>query len=322
MTIFISTLMNEIASNKQEIPFGFTELSDAFLAHIDLEKGLSKNTVDSYSHDLQQCAIFLFGLGVPGWHSVQSDNISLWLSKLTLENYSTKSISRKLSAIRMLAKYLIQENVRKDNFIELLLLPKLVKKLPETLNLELLLKLIESPNLTTPQGLRDRAIMELLYSSGLRVSELCSLTLQSIDLDQGFLRVFGKGSKERVVPVGTQAISSLKNYLLEGRPKLVKKRTGSEFFISQLGSSISRKTVWLILKNYAKSLGISSITKPHMLRHSFATHLLQNGADLRVIQEMLGHADISTTEIYTAVDSNRLVDEHTLYHPRKNQINS
>lgn len=308
--------MNETVLKVEEIPCGFTELCDDFIAHIDLEKGLSKNTVDSYSNDLEQCASFFFSLGIVGWQYVQREHIILWLSKLTAENYSTKSISRKLSAIRMLAKYLIQENVRKDNFIELLVLPKLVKKLPETLNSEVLLKLIESPDLATPQGVRDRAIMELLYSSGLRVSELCSLTLQSIDLDQGFLRVFGKGSKERIVPVGKQALLALRNYLIESRPKLVKKGTGSELYISQLGRAISRKTVWLMLKNYAKSLGIAELVKPHMLRHSFATHLLQNGADLRVIQEMLGHADIATTEIYTAVDSRRLVDEHNLYHPR------
>lgn len=314
--------MNKTESKERAIPLGFIDLIDNFLAHIDFEKGLSRNTVDSYSGDLKMCALFLVSLGVTGWVLVESEHISLWLSKLTIENYSTKSISRKLSAIRMIAKYLVREGVRKDNFVELLVLPKLVRRLPGALNMEDLLKLIESPDLTTPQGLRDRAMMELLYSSGLRVSELCALTLHSIDFDQGFLRTFGKGSKERIVPVGVHALLALKNYLLEGRPKLVKRRTGSEFFISQLGKSISRKTVWWILKNYAEPLGLSEVVKPHMLRHSFATHLLQNGANLRVIQEMLGHADISTTEIYTAVDASRLVVEHETYHPRKNQINS
>lgn len=307
---------------EKELPFGFTEPIDNFLAYIELEKGLSKNTVDSYSRDLNQCSIFLNAQGINGWEFVTNDHISLWLSKLTSENYSTKSLSRKLSAIRMLAKHLVQEGLRKDNFAELLVLPKLIRKLPSTLNINEILQLLNAPDLGSAYGLRDRAIMELLYSSGLRVSELCSLTFQSIDLEEGFLRVFGKGSKERVVPIGGEALSALKNYLLNGRPALVKKCTGSELFISQLGKSISRKTIWLILKNYSAPLGIPTIIKPHIFRHSFATHLLQNGADLRVIQEMLGHADISTTEIYTAVDPSRLVDEHATFHPRKDQVNS
>ncbi len=308
-------------SEQEEIALGsLSEPIDGFLAYIDLEKGQAKNTVESYFQDLKQCALFLMSLGIDNWNWVQMEHISLWLSKLTVENYSTKSISRKLSVLRMMAKYLIQENIRKDNFVELLVLPKLVRKLPHTLVAEDLVKLIESPDLTSVQGIRDRAIIEILYSSGLRVSELCALTLQSIDVDQGFLRIFGKGSKERIVPIGGQALCALKNYLLESRPKLVKKKTGSGLFISQLGSSISRKTVWLMLKNYAATLGLEEIVKPHLLRHTFATHLLQNGADLRSIQEMLGHADISTTEIYTTVDANLLINEHRTYHPRKNQI--
>lgn len=303
-----------------EIPFGFTELTDSFLADIELEKGLSKNTAIGYSNDLKQCAIFTANLGIDGWKNVKTEHISLWLSKLTLDAYSTKSLSRKLSALRMLAKKLVRDGIRNDDFVELLSLPKLIRKLPTTLTINEVTSLLESPNLSSPHGLRDRAIMELLYSSGLRVSELCSLTLHSFDLEHGFLRVFGKGSKERIVPIGGQALSSLKNYLLDGRPKLLKRCTGSELFISQLGKSISRKTVWLILKTYAEALGIAKTVKPHMLRHTFATHLLQNGADLRVIQEMLGHADICTTEIYTAVDPSRLVDEHTQYHPRENQL--
>lgn len=312
--------MNEIS--KSEIVMELSDPIDGFLAYIDLEKGLAKNTVDNYFNDLKQCALFLMGLGITNWESVQAEHISLWLGKLTKENYSTKSLARKLSALRMMAKYLIQENIRKDDFAQLLSLPKLVKKLPTILGMEDLVKLIESPDLTKPQGLRDRAIIELLYSSGLRVSEMCSLLFQSIDLDQGFLRVVGKGSKERIVPIGKEALSALKNYLMEGRPKLVKKKSGSEVFISQLGKAISRKTVWLMLKEYAKPLGLNEIIKPHLLRHSFATHLLQNGADLRAIQEMLGHADIATTEIYTSVDANLLLNEHKIFHPRKKQIES
>lgn len=312
--------MNQRELKTEGIPLSLSESLDGFLAFIDLEKGLSRNTVENYFQDIKQCAFFLVSLEISDWKSVQLGHISLWLSKMTVENYSTKSISRKLSALRMFAKYLIQENIRKDNFVELLISPKLVRKLPHTLSKEDLIKLIEKPDFTTVQGLRDRAIIELLYSSGLRVSELCALTLQSIDLDQGFLRVFGKGNKERIVPIGEEALSALKNYLLDSRPKLSKRKTKSELFISQLGNAISRKTIWLMLKEYAEPLGIKEIIKPHLLRHSFATHLLQNGADLRAIQEMLGHADISTTEIYTNVDANLLLEEHKNYHPRKKQI--
>lgn len=313
--------MNELKEIK-EVRAELSELIDGFLAYIDLEKGLAKNTVDNYYQDLKQCSIFLMNLGIKDWNEVQLGHISLWLSKLTVENYSTKSISRKLSTLRMFAKYLIQENIRRDNFVELLVLPKLVRKLPNTLGNEDLLKLLESPDLTKAQGLRDRAMIELLYSSGLRVSELCGLTFQSIDLDEGFVRVVGKGNKERIVPIGSAALNALKHYLLEGRPKLVKRKTGSEVFISQLGRGISRKTVWLILKGYGGPLGIAEIIKPHLLRHTFATHLLQNGADLRAIQEMLGHSDISTTEIYTTVDATLLVNEHKIFHPRKKQLES
>lgn len=309
-----------MTEDKHPLPFGFSELMDGFLAEIELEKGLSKNTILGYGQDLEQSAVFLAKLGLEGWLGVKSEHISLWLSEMTLKAYSTKSLSRKLSALRMLAKYLVQEGVRKDDFVELIELPKLVRKLPEVLTMDEVTALLESPDLGTPYGLRDRAIMELLYSSGLRVTELCELTMHALDLDQAFLRVFGKGAKERIVPIGGKAIMSIRNYLLEGRPKLVKRQTGSQLFISQLGKSISRKTVWMILKNYAVALGIKKDVKPHMLRHSFATHLLKNGADLRVIQELLGHADIGTTEIYTSVDSSQLVDEHARCHPRKKQV--
>lgn len=307
---------------QEDLPYAFSELIDAFLAYIELEKGLSKNTISGYSSDLAQCAIYLKKQGVEGWRATQGKHISLWLSQLTMDDYSVKSIGRKLSSVRMLSKHLVAEGVRKDDFTELLSSPKLVRKLPVTLTVDDIDRLLSSPDLETPHGLRDQAIMELLYSSGLRVSELCNLTLQNLDFDQGFLRVFGKGSKERVIPIGREANRALQAYLQDGRPGLVRSCTGSELFISQRGKAISRKTIWVALKNYAKRSNITQELKPHMLRHSFATHLLQNGADLRVIQEMLGHADISTTEIYTAVDPTRLVDEHATFHPRKNQVKS
>jgi integrase/recombinase XerD len=177
-------------------------------------------------------------------------------------------------------------------------------------------KLLAAPVGGTAHALRDRAILELFYSSGLRVSELAGLNLQQIDLQQGFVRVFGKGSKERVVPVGTQAAEAVSTYLAAGRPGLIKPRTGSAVFLSERGRAISRKTVWALIKSYAKKAGLPQHVKPHLLRHSFATHLLSGGADLRAIQEMLGHADIGTTQIYTAVETSRLTEQHARYHPR------
>jgi integrase/recombinase XerD len=177
-------------------------------------------------------------------------------------------------------------------------------------------RLLAAPAGGDAYAVRDRAMLELFYSSGLRISELCALTLQQVDLENGFVRVFGKGSKERVVPLGGKARDAVQAYLVSARPTLVKPRTGSELFISERGKAISRKTLWVIVKNSAKRAGLEKPVKPHLLRHSFATHLLGGGADLRAIQEMLGHASIGTTQIYTAVESSRLLDQHAKFHPR------
>jgi integrase/recombinase XerD len=177
-------------------------------------------------------------------------------------------------------------------------------------------KLLAAPTGGDAYSIRDRAMLELFYSSGLRISELSGLSLQQVDLEHGFVRVFGKGSKERVVPMGEKALDAMRVYLTSGRSRLVKPRTGSELFLSERGKAISRKTVWVIVKKYAARAGLSKAVKPHLLRHSFATHLLGGGADLRAIQEMLGHASIGTTQIYTAVENSRLLDQHAKHHPR------
>jgi integrase/recombinase XerD len=177
-------------------------------------------------------------------------------------------------------------------------------------------RLLAAPVGRDAYALRDRAMLELFYSSGLRISELCGLTLQQVDLEHGFVRVLGKGAKERVVPLGGQARDAVVIYLASGRPRLLKPRTGSELFISERGRAISRKTLWHIVKKHARRAGLARSVKPHLLRHSFATHLLGGGADLRAIQEMLGHASIGTTQIYTAVENSRLLDQHARHHPR------
>jgi integrase/recombinase XerD len=217
----------------------------------------------------------------------------------------------------MLARHLVHNNVRADDFTELLAGPKVRRQLPGTLTAEEMERILNAAGGGTPIALRDRAMLELFYSSGLRVSELSALLLQQINLEDGFVRVFGKGAKERVVPLGRAAAESIDRYLTSARSHFVKpRRTGSQCFLSNRGTAISRKTVWVLVQGYTRKAGITKRVKPHLLRHSFATHLLSGGADLRAIQEMLGHANIGTTQIYTAVEQERLLEHHAKFHPR------
>lgn len=291
---------------------------DDFLAFLELERGLSKNTCAGYEKDLLQFGDFLRRSGGAGtWRDVRADDLSAWLAELNDEGISAKSAARKLSAVRTLAKRLVAVGVRGDDFSEIVSSPKTRRALPETLSVEEVSRILEAPFPATPQGLRDRAMLELMYGSGLRASELCAIEIQAINFADGVVRVRGKGSKDRIVPVGSRAVAAIRDYLSEGgRPRLAKPKTGSALFISTWGKAISRKTLWVILQERVRSAGIDRKVHPHQLRHAFATHLLANGADLRVIQEMLGHADIGTTQIYTAVERSRLIDEHRRTHPR------
>jgi integrase/recombinase XerD len=301
------------------LPHALADGIDAFGVFIELEKGHSRHTVEGYQRDVCQCAQFIATkLKITSWSSVGGGDVSRWLQSLDAAEYSAASLARKLSALKHLARFLVAEKTIPDDFTELLSAPKLARHLPETLSPEEVDALLEAPSRHSAQGLRDRAFLELMYSSGLRVTELCNLTLQDIDTDEGFLRVeAGKRGKDRLVPVGGRAIEALQVYLHNGRPSLVRAKTGSALFLSNRGTALSRKTVWHWIKQYAERAGISKPVKPHLLRHSFATHLLSNGADLRAIQEMLGHADIGTTEIYTRVDRRHLIDAHSRFHPRK-----
>ncbi len=281
---------------------------------------MSAHTAEGYFRDLRQCMDFLLSLKIENWLEVRGEHISLWISSLSRKKYAVASIARKLTSVRMMARYLVKEGYRQDDFTALISGPKITRRLPVTLTLEEIKKLFQAPDTKTPQGLRDCAILELLYSSGLRVSELSALALHEIDLENDFLRVTaGKGDKQRVVPIGSKAKEAVDRYINSARSKLVKAKTGSALFLSNRGQPISRKTVWLLLKNYAIKAGIEKPMKPHILRHSFATHLLSGGADLRAIQEMLGHADIATTQIYTAVEKERLIEGHGNFHPREDQ---
>lgn len=289
---------------------------EAYLAYLDLERGLSPNTLDAYRRDLEDCSRHLQRAGAKDWRAVTPARVTDWIYGLDSERYAASSVARKLTSVRGLARYLVREQIRPDDFTELVSGPKARRRIPETLTLEEVDRLLDAPRLVNAYGVRGRALLELLYSSGLRVSEIVSLTLQQVDLKRGLVRVMGKGSKERIVPVGRKAVEAIEAYLVSARPVFVKAKTGSHLFLSERGRSLSRKTVWVMLKGYALDAGIEKNVKPHLLRHSFATHLLSGGADLRAIQEMLGHADISTTQIYTAVESGRLLDQHEKFHPR------
>ncbi|MGA3006779.1 MAG: site-specific tyrosine recombinase XerD [Opitutaceae bacterium] len=304
-------------ARRSQAPAAFTEEIDGFIGSLELERGLSAHTTESYQGDLDQCARFLARQGVAQWREAQPRHLSDWIYALSGDDYTVASLARKLTAMRVFARYLVREKVRVDDLTAQLTGPKLVRKIPGTLTPAEVGRLLAAPSGGDAYSLRDRALLELFYASGLRVSELAGLALQQVDLDHGFLRVFGKGSKERVVPVGHKARDALAVYLASGRAFFVKpKKTGSQLFLSERGTAISRKMLWVLIKKYAKQAGLTKPVKPHLLRHSFATHLLSGGADLRAIQEMLGHANIATTQIYTAVEDKRLVDQHAKFHPR------
>lgn len=304
---------------RKTLSLSLKDTVDSYLSWVELERGRSRNTVLGYENDVSQFGEFLNEkYSLTDWHHLKPEQIDDWQAELTRKNYSNASSARKMTAIRSFVRFMAREGIISAQSAENIHGPKLVRKLPTTLSVEDLNALLKAPDATSAQGLRDRAIMELAYSSGLRVSEICSIRLEDVNMDEGVLRVVsGKGSKDRLVPIGRAAIKALARYITLGRHSFVKKQTGSFIFLSARGRSISRKTVWHLIKVYATKAGLDAHKiKPHILRHSFATHLLAGGADLRVIQEMLGHADIATTQIYTKVDSSLLMDQHAQFHPR------
>lgn len=304
-----------IGGKTPEPPSGYEANLSDFLAWVQLERGLSENTVQSYESDLIQCSCFLHQQGAANWQSVSLEQVSGWISSLTKDGYAVASLSRKLSALRMFARYLVGEGKLTNDFTELLSNPRKGRFLPHALSIEEMERFLNAPDLNTPLGKRDRAIFEVMYGSGLRVSEVSSVMVNAVDLEEGFARIFGKGAKERIVPVGSEAVQAIRNYLHGGRPHFTKDGTGGELFLSKRGTPISRKMIWVLVKEYANRAGIEKNLTPHGLRHSFATHLLMGGADVRAVQEMLGHADVGTTQIYTHIESQRLQEEHSNFHP-------
>ena len=305
-------------NQRSSVPATLSDTIDAYLSWVELEKGRSKNTVLGYENDVCQFALFISEkFALTTWKQLRHDCIEEWMAELGRNNYSNASAARKMTAVRSFLRFMVGEGDINADVIGNLHGPKLVRKLPGTLSIEEVDRLLKAPSATSAQGLRDRAIMELAYSSGLRVSEICSMHIEDVDTKEGVLRVVsGKGSKDRIVPIGHPAIKALERYLILARPSFVKQHTGSCIFLSTRGLPISRKTVWHLIKLYAERCGLDKRRiKPHILRHSFATHLLAGGADLRVIQEMLGHADIATTQIYTHVARDRLAATVAAAHP-------
>jgi integrase/recombinase XerD len=291
-------------------------LLDQFLHYILVEKGLSKNTIDAYSHGLNRFLDYLRRKGIQEMAEVGKLDIRAFLLALKRQGLSTKSAVRNLSAIRSFFRFLIQEGVLDANPIEELESPKIERKLPEILTLKEVEQLLEQPNAQTPIGIRDRTMLEVLYATGMRVSELTKLPLQQVNLEGGYVLVFGKGSKERIIPLGSEAMKWIALYLKSARERLAKGKESPSLFINRSGRGMSRQQFWKNIKTYGRRAGIRKRITPHLLRHSFASHLLEGGADLRSVQIMLGHADISTTQIYTHVTGERLKKIHQRYHPR------
>jgi len=291
-------------------------LIDEFIAHVALERGQAKNTQETYRRLLSQFAGWLQGRGLSRWSEVAAQHITDYLLAERKRERSLGTILLELAAIRVFFRFLYANRFVPSNVAETIDRPKKFRALPKSLTMAEVDKLLQPPATDDPPALRDHAILEVLYASGLRVSELASLRLENVHFDTGFLRVIGKGNKERIVPIGREAMGRLRVYLDRVRPALVKPHTPAMLFLSDRGRALQRSRIRLIVNRCAKRAGIAKSVHPHMLRHSFATHLLENGADLRVIQEMLGHADISTTQVYTHVDSQRLKGVHFRFHPR------
>lgn len=304
------------SSRPPATPAGLSEPLEAFLAHLSLERGLSRLTVSAYESDLTDFARHCGRAGRAAWTDVTLADLESWVKSMHRRGQAPASLARRLSAVRSLASHLVRAGLRRDDFTELAKGPRFRRRLPGRLTPEEAARIMTAPDDRTPQGVRDRAMLELMYGSGLRISELCGLELQSVDEREAVVRVRGKGSKDRVVPVSEAALKALARYLAEARPALARPRTGSALFLSARGTAISRKTFWLGVRAAARRAGVEAPVKPHLLRHAFATHLLAGGADLRSIQEMLGHADIATTQIYTSVDRTALSAAHRRHHPR------
>ena len=292
-------------------------LIDEFLAYLSAERGLALNTLESYGRDLKQYIGFLDRADPPAaLEAATTATVIGYLRQLQDEGKAAATVARRLAAIKAFYQFLVRERRLDRDPTAHLATPKLQRRLPRVLTIREVESLLRQPDLTASGGLRDHAMLEILYATGTRVSELVSLDVDHVNLDMGFLRCVGKGSKERVIPIGSLAIQSCREYLKSGRNRLLRDPAEPGLFLNHHGRRLTRQGFWKILKKYSRQAHIPTDITPHTLRHSFATHLLENGADLRSVQEMLGHADISTTQIYTHVTRGRLKEVYARTHPR------
>jgi integrase/recombinase XerD len=289
---------------------------DQFLHYLIVEKGLSKNTIEAYGHNLNRFLTHLQKKGIRKLEEIGKLDVKAFLLSLKKQGLSAKTVVRNLVALRTFFKFLTQEGMLEANPVEEIDSPTVAKTLPEILSLKEVEQVLEQPDPQTLLGVRDRAMLELLYATGMRVSELTRLPMNQINLEGGYVLLYGKGSKERLVPLGKEAIQRVAQYLETARGKLAKGKESPFLFINRSGRQMSRQHFWKNLKAYGLKAGIRKRITPHLLRHSFASHLLERGADLRSVQMMLGHVDISTTQIYTHVTGERLKKVHERYHPR------
>lgn len=290
---------------------------DSFLNMLIVEKGLARNTIEAYSRDLNRLSGFLLKRGIRSWEESRSIHLRSYLAWLREQGLNLRSIARDLSALRQFYRFLEHEQVIPENPVPVFFFRGVARKLPHTLARDEVQRLLAQPNDAGPLGVRDQAMIELLYATGMRVSELVQLQTHQVDLQGNYLTVKGKGSKFRMVPFGKWAREKLQRYLKEMRPKLLGAKSSPFLFLNRSGKALTRQGFWKLIRRYALAAGIEKRVTPHTLRHSFATHLLEGGADLRSVQSMLGHADISTTQIYTHVNTARLREVHRKYHPRE-----
>lgn len=293
------------------------EVLEEYVTYLQIERGLSANTIESYRRDLSQYIDYLKKDGKKDWNEVDRFFVLSFLQSLKEENKSANTIIRMVSSLRKFHQYLHQENVMALDPMLHIDTPKKAQKLPKILSASEVERLIEAPDTSSKLGLRDRAILEVMYATGLRVSEVTNLKMDDLHLSMGLIQTKGKGDKERIIPIGGTAIKWLEEYLTYSRSKLEQRGQESPYvFLNHRGKSLSRQGVWKNLKALVRKACIKKEVTPHTLRHSFATHLLENGADLRVVQELLGHSDISTTQIYTHITKHRLSSVYKTYHPR------
>jgi len=294
---------------------------DEFLDYLRAEKNVAENTAASYGFDLRRYLQFLAAQEINTPSQITSQHVRQFLTELVLAEYAATSVARQLSAIRMFHRYLLGERYCENDPAVAASLPRRAQKLPQVLAIHEIERLLALPQVNTPLGVRDRAMLEFGYATGARVSEIIGIKLDDLFLDEHFVRIFGKGAKERLVPIGDVAIYWLLQYMENVRPALARGRaTQSTLFLNGRGGKLSRMGFWKILRHYLDEAKIQQHASPHTLRHSFATHLLEGGADLRAVQEMLGHANLTTTQIYTHLDRAYLKEVHRQFHPREKEF--